>query len=154
MEGQMARYAGGGKNTVEACQSIDVLEWRRKGYIQPPVPGSLPYSMTAKCGDREQRIATVWAPCRFGGKRAWFQCEYCGRWVVRLYVVGRVLACRHCHRLGYDSQLETPHQRGSGRAQKIQGGWAAALMTRSGSFPPGRKACTGGPTSVGFASMT
>ena len=25
----MARYAGGGKNTVEGCRSIDVLGWHR-----------------------------------------------------------------------------------------------------------------------------
>ena len=30
----MARYAGGGKNTVESCRSIDVLEWHRRGYLR------------------------------------------------------------------------------------------------------------------------
>ena len=30
----MARYAGGGKNTVEGCRSIDVLEWHRRGYLR------------------------------------------------------------------------------------------------------------------------
>ena len=35
----MARYAGGGKNTVEGCRSIDVLEWRRKGYLPPNLGG-------------------------------------------------------------------------------------------------------------------
>ena len=103
----MARYAGGGKNTVEGCRSIDVLEWRRKGYLQPPAPGKPPYAVTANCGGREQHIATAWTPCRFGGKRLWFQCGYCGRRVVRLYIVQAVFACRHCHRLGHASQLET-----------------------------------------------
>ena len=28
--------------------------------------------------------------------------------VLRLYIVGDVFACRHCHRLGYDSEGETP----------------------------------------------
>jgi hypothetical protein len=32
----MARYAGGGKNTVEGCRSIDVLEWHRRGYLRSP----------------------------------------------------------------------------------------------------------------------
>ena len=32
----MARYAGGGKNTVEGCRSIDVLEWHRRGYLRTP----------------------------------------------------------------------------------------------------------------------
>ena len=116
----MARRAGGGKYRVEGCRFVDALNLRRKGHLQPPVAGSLPYAITANCGGREQHIATAWTPCRFGGKRLWFQCEYCGRRVIRLYVIGRVFACRHCHRLGYESQLETPHQRGSGRAQKIR----------------------------------
>src|SRR6476620_1400291 len=32
----MARYAGGGKSTVEGCRSIDVLEWHRRGYLLSP----------------------------------------------------------------------------------------------------------------------
>jgi hypothetical protein len=32
----MARYAGSGKNTVEGCRSIDVLEWHRRGYLRTP----------------------------------------------------------------------------------------------------------------------
>jgi hypothetical protein len=32
----MARYAGGGKTTVESCRSIDVLEWHRRGYLGSP----------------------------------------------------------------------------------------------------------------------
>jgi hypothetical protein len=45
---------------------------------------------------------------------------YCGRRVTKLYGAGRLFACRHCHRLGYASQLEVPHERGLGRAQKIR----------------------------------
>jgi len=33
---RMARYADGGKNTVEGCRSIDVLEWHRRGYLRSP----------------------------------------------------------------------------------------------------------------------
>ena len=32
----MARYAGSGKNTVESCRSIDVLEWHRHDYLRTP----------------------------------------------------------------------------------------------------------------------
>src|SRR4029450_3967207 len=32
----MARYAGGGKASVEGCRSIDVLEWHRRGYLRSP----------------------------------------------------------------------------------------------------------------------
>jgi hypothetical protein len=52
--------------------------------------------------------------------RPWFQCSYCGRRVVRLYIVQAVFACRHCHRLGHASQRETPRDRGTGRARKIR----------------------------------
>src|SRR4051812_38181679 len=33
---KMARYAGGGKNTVEGCRSIDVLRWNKHGYLLSP----------------------------------------------------------------------------------------------------------------------
>jgi hypothetical protein len=104
----MGRRAGGGKYCVEGCRHIDALDWRRDGYLQPPVPGSLPYTLTVSCGTRVQHITTVWTPCRFGGKRPRFQCGCCGRRVVRLHIVRAVFACRHCHRLGYESRLETP----------------------------------------------
>ena len=50
----MARRAGGGKYCVEGCRSIDALDLRRKGYLQPPAPGKPPYAITANCGGREQ----------------------------------------------------------------------------------------------------
>ena len=131
----MARRAGGGKYCVEGCRFVDALDLRRKGHLQPPGPGSLPYTITANCGGREQSIATVWTPCGFGGKRPWFRCEYCGRRVIRLYVIGRVFACRHCHRLGYASQREVPHQRGLGRAQKIRRRLAGGADEPFGEFP-------------------
>ena len=32
----MARYAGGGKSTVESCRCIDVLDWHRRGCLRSP----------------------------------------------------------------------------------------------------------------------
>jgi hypothetical protein len=32
----MARYPGGGKNTVESCRSVDVLRWNKLGYLRSP----------------------------------------------------------------------------------------------------------------------
>src|SRR5947207_1471660 len=32
----MARYSGDGKNTLESCRSIDVLQWHRLGYLRSP----------------------------------------------------------------------------------------------------------------------
>jgi hypothetical protein len=83
----MGRHAGGGKWLVG-------LQARRRGglapgyYLQPLAPGSLPSTVAASCGAREQHIAIVWTPCRFGGKRPWFQCGRCARRIVWLYIVG------------------------------------------------------------------
>ena len=97
----MARYAGGGKATVEGCRSIDVLEWHRIGYLRSP--GWFSYART-RGGEREasinvqaqrhavtlkyrirsygedwsdveQRVPIAWTPCRFGGERPWFVCS-------------------------------------------------------------------------------
>jgi hypothetical protein len=59
---------------------------------------------------REQVIRTTSTPCRFGGKRLWFECPGlhgvpCGRRCTTLYLppgVG-VFACRQCNRLTYES---------------------------------------------------
>jgi hypothetical protein len=40
----MARYAADGKNTVEGCRSVDVLEWHRLGYLRSPRWFSLAWS--------------------------------------------------------------------------------------------------------------
>jgi hypothetical protein len=64
-----------------------------------------------------QRIPIQWTPCRFGGERPWFICDvssngvYCGRRVAKLYGGGRLFACRHCYRLGYDVQRGGPLDR-------------------------------------------
>jgi hypothetical protein len=97
----MARYAGGGKNTVEGCRSIDVLEWHRLGYLRSPgrfwwawtrdgeqVASinilALRHAVTLKYQSRsygedrsdvEQRVPIAWTPCLFGGERPWFVCS-------------------------------------------------------------------------------
>jgi ribosomal protein L37E len=68
----------------------------------------------------------AWTPCRFGGERPWFACSAesngvdCGRRVTKLYSVGGLFACRHCHRLAYESQQESTRHRGLGKARKIR----------------------------------
>jgi hypothetical protein len=97
----MARYAGGGKTTVESCRSIDVLDWHRRGCLRSPPRFSwawrqdgervasikveterhrvtLKYRSRRYGGDwtdTEQRFPVVWTPCRFGGERPWFVCS-------------------------------------------------------------------------------
>ncbi|AUN30297.1 hypothetical protein [Niveispirillum cyanobacteriorum] len=63
----------------------------------------------------EQRVPIDWTACRYGGSRPWFRCvcfsggQYCGKRVAKLYGAGKLFACRHCYRLGYQSQLEREH---------------------------------------------
>jgi hypothetical protein len=97
----MARYAGGGKNTVESCRSVDVLRWNKLGYLRSPRCFSWAWSrngervasinvhtqrhsVTLKYRSRsyaedwidvEQRVGIEWTPCRFGGERPWFVCS-------------------------------------------------------------------------------
>ena len=97
----MARYAGGGKNTVESCRSIDVLRWNKLGYLRSPLwfswawirDGEQVASINVETqhhsvalkyrsrsygedwSDVEQRVPIEWTPCRFGGERPWFVCS-------------------------------------------------------------------------------
>ena len=170
----MARYAGGGKATVEGCRSIDVLEWHRRGYLRSSGWFSCAWTrdgerlasinvqaqrdaVTLKYQSPEQRVAIAWTPCRFGGEQPWFVCSvaangvYCGRRVTKLYRAGRLFACRHCYRLAYASQQESAISGGLGNHKRSECGWAEA-RTCLRSSPTSRKACTGGPTSDGVAS--
>jgi hypothetical protein len=73
-----------------------------------------------------QRVPIVWTPCTLGGRRPWFRCEsyfrgrYCGRRVAIVYSCGGHFACRHCYRLVYESQSETPTLRAIRRTRKIR----------------------------------
>jgi hypothetical protein len=73
-----------------------------------------------------QRVPITWTPCSLGGRRAWFRCDeyylgrYCDRRVALLYSGGGPFACRHCRRLAYASQNETPTLRAINRVRKIR----------------------------------
>ena len=175
---------GGGKNTVEGCRSIDVLEWHRRGYFRSPRWFSWAWtrdgervasinvetqrhSVTLKYRSRsygedwsdvEQRVAIEWKPCRFGGERPWFVCSvaangvYCGRRATKLYGAG---GCSHAVTaigLSMRASRNRPISAGLGNHKRSECGWAEA-RTCLRSFPTSRKACTGGPTSDGVASM-
>lgn len=47
-------------------------------------------------------------PCYFGGSRYWFRC-HCGRQAGVLYFHNNVWACRHCHNIIYETQLQNRH---------------------------------------------
>jgi hypothetical protein len=72
-----------------------------------------------------QRVPIRWISCRFGGERPWFVCDvrangvYCGRRVAKLYGGGRLFACRHCYRLGYEVQRAAPMDRAHRRLARL-----------------------------------
>jgi hypothetical protein len=74
----------------------------------------------------EQRVPILWTACHLGGRRPWFRCpvysngQYCGRRVAILYAAGDLFACRHCYRLAYASQQESPRSRAIRRSRKIR----------------------------------
>lgn len=88
----------------------------------------------------EYPVYLEWTPCRLGGRRAWFRCPArgCGRRVAILYG-GTIFACRHCHRLAYASQRETPDDRAMRRAGKIRQrlGWEPGIANPEGDKPKG-----------------
>jgi hypothetical protein len=97
----MARYAGGGKTTIESCRCIDVLDWHRRDCLRSPRRFSwawrqdgervasinveterhrvtLKYRSRPHGGDwtdLKQWFPVVWTSCRFGGDRPWFVCS-------------------------------------------------------------------------------
>ena len=66
-------------------------------------------------------VSIDWTPCYYGGERAWFLCPArgCRRRVAILYG-GGIFACRHCYRLAYESQTESPAYRALSRTQNIR----------------------------------
>jgi hypothetical protein len=50
-----------------------------------------------------------------------------------------VYACRHCHKLAYQTQREQPHDRACNRADTIRKrlGWEAGILNGNGSKPKG-----------------
>ena len=53
---------------------------------------------------------------------------------------GKVYACRHCHKLAYQTQREQPHDRAGSRADRIRKrlGWGAGILNMPGGKPKGK----------------
>ena len=52
---------------------------------------------------------------------------------------GKVYACRHCHKLAYQTQREQAHDRAGSRADTIRKrlGWDAGILNGNGGKPKG-----------------
>jgi len=64
------------------------------------------YSLSDRSGNFESKVDLETTPCNLGGRRYWFVCPLCGRYVGGLYLPpGSVhFGCRHCYNLTYRSR--------------------------------------------------
>lgn len=90
--------------------------------------------------DMHYPVYLAWSGCNYGGQRTWWLCPAvgCGRRVAVLYG-GKVYACRHCHKLAYQTQREQAHDRAGSRADTIRKrlGWDAGILNFPGGKPKG-----------------
>jgi len=90
----------------------------------------------------EQCVPIRWTPCRFGGERPWFICGvhcngvYCGRQVTKIYGGGKLFACRHCYRLGYQVQRGGPMEQAHHRLRRLHQRLGANYDGPDGLPPP------------------
>ena len=156
----------GGKSTTTDMRTLDVRKVQREGLLKPGHSfgwswkrdgetiasinirvdsGSVTLNYRSRPNGGEWQamnypVRLAWTACHYGGQRAWWLCPAvgCGRRVAVLYG-GAVFACRHCHRLAYKSQRETPDDRATRRADKLRDrlGWDAGILNGAGDKPKG-----------------
>lgn len=80
---------------------------------------SLEGRFTATWGNHTGDFVVIRLPSNVGGSRVWLRCK-CGRTVKRLYFYGQWLRCRHCLRLGYQSQLVDGYTRQVWREDRLR----------------------------------
>lgn len=156
----------GGKRTTDDMHVLDIRHIQRAGRLTPGQLFSWQWSRrgevvasinirteagrvnlnyrTRSNGDEWQdmnySVRLTWTSCNYGGKRAWWLCPAvgCGRRVAVLYG-GKVYACRHCHKLAYQTQREQAHDRAGSRADTIRKrlGWDAGILNLPSGKPKG-----------------
>ena len=136
-----------GRGTTDGSQPLDIRRIYRAGLLAPGrlfswqwSIGGKPYSnIRARVeGDRvvliyrsrrrgdtdwqdvEQPVRVDHTPCNYGGTRPWWRCPSCNRRVAVIYSPGERYACRHCYRLGYETQRSNFYDRGLLKAQRIR----------------------------------
>ena len=97
--------------TLEDLRSLDIRLLRRRGLLQPG---------RSTWESKRDSIDLDWTPAPYGGQRPWFLCPACTRRVALLYWFGQGVVCRHCTRLPYASQGETPFDRSIRKVRKIR----------------------------------
>ena len=81
--------------------------------------------------------------CHLGGQRVWWLCPKCDRRVAVLFG-SKTFACRHCQRISYPCQRETPLDRATRRADKIRSrlGWMPGILNPMELRPKGMHMAT------------
>jgi hypothetical protein len=141
----VGRYAYRG--TTSAYLRLSIIVLQREGFLRPSGWATLTWSrngeVIASLGlraefdritlrYRHQGHGEEWSSkeypvfldetvCHYGGNRHWFLCpaQGCSRRVGVIYG-GSIFACRHCHKLAYESQREAAYSRALTRAQAIR----------------------------------
>lgn len=154
------------KSTTDTARKLDVRQLKRDGLLKPGLAFAWNWSRNGETtasiniltsmdritldyrirshGEEWQSmrypVGVVWTGLHFGGGRPWFLCpaQGCDRRVALLYFDG-VFACRHCHRLAYQSQRETSIDRSGRRANGLRAklGWKLGILNGAGGKPKG-----------------
>lgn len=124
-------------------------QWSRCGDVVASIGGkvdtinsvTLSYCTRPQGGewqDKRYQVIVDWTACHYGGRRPWWLCPCCGRRVAVLWG-GSTYACRHCHRLAYQSTRNSPVSKAFARADKVRKrlGWCAGIAHPPGDRPKG-----------------
>jgi hypothetical protein len=155
-----------GRSTTDDYRSIDIRRWQRDGLItsggsfgwtwkqRGEVVASIrvkteSYAVTLNYRhrlysgdwkDESYKVQLDWTDCHYGRRRPWFLCPARGCWRrVAILYCGGIFACRHCIRLAYDSQRESPGDRAARRADRIRERlqWEPGILNGEGIKPKG-----------------
>ena len=152
------------KNTTNDHRQFDVRRLQRDGFLKPgrtfdwqwksgnktmatvnvhTEKNKIMLSYKRRSNDNEWKDMSYpvwldWTWCNYGNYRAWFFCPGCGRRVAILYG-GATFACRHCYKLAYSCQRETPLDRAARRANRIRRrlGWEEGILNPRDGKPKG-----------------
>jgi hypothetical protein len=112
------RYVGSGETVAQIGYSSHLTE--RSGHMR------LKYVLTRGWSGEKVPVETVvqlsTTPCRFGGRRWWFECPFTGRRVSKLHLPNGAteFRSRQAYQLGYSSQRQSPRERALSRAFKAR----------------------------------
>ena len=81
------------------------LYWRQYGELRlEGLVKAFDDHINVDIGMLSHRIGLTHTPCYFGGVRRWFICTQCSKRMGMLYMRHGQFACRHCHKIAYQSQ--------------------------------------------------